>query len=679
MSFKTFSDKDCQHSAYDLKYCPLSFGDAPVHGMLCRVEPSSRSAVHNHVEPEYFYFLSGHGVVHLDQQSVELRAGEGIQVSAFVNHVVENKSATEPLQFLSFYWEKTVTEAEKQRLSAPRTLIFSTPPTPNGDLHLGHLSGPYLAADIYRRFLHASGNQAYHVTGRDDHQSYVMSKAQIDGRSPRDIADTYADCMQKTLTNYQIDLNYFIEPNSDGAYAAFVHRLFLKLYDAGFIIEKEEPAAFSADDQCYLHEAFIRGRCPFCHRESDGNACEECGRPNDCVSLTQSYARVSKQNVAIGSCKRLYFKMSLLAESLEEYVKSTPMSAHALTLSQAMITDGLPDICVSHVGEWGIPIPVKGFEQQRLYVWFEMAFGYLWAALQLAPAAIEDEWEKIQWSYRQAEAQVVHFYGFDNTFYHTLLFPAVYFALGGLTPPGAHIINELLDLDGSKFSTSRGHLIWGRDFLKTAPLDSIRWFLCEVRPEGMRSNFKLADFSSNVNSLFSETLQCWVMELGASITTEFNGMVPEPGAWSDEQRHFYNMILSLRHQVLDAYHAHYFSPRTITALLRNIAVTSHRFQQTQLLYLDKRTVSNYLRTALALSCWALKLFALLAKPITPTYSLHLLTWLTIPVEQAFTDTAFVSSGTVLDSMQMPTWPVLLEDRILESLPAGVVADAMVCS
>ncbi|MDP3704527.1 MAG: class I tRNA ligase family protein [Legionellaceae bacterium] len=669
MTYQLFSALDCTQTAYDLHYFPLDFGDAPVHGMLCNVEPSARSRVHNHIEVEFFFFLSGHGVVHVDKEEVNVSAGMGIRIAAFSNHIVENKSESEPLHFISCYWENPTPEIEEVAIVVPEetTLVFATPPTPNGDLHLGHLSGPYLAADIYRRYVSESGASAYYATGQDDHQTYMVTKAKAEHSEPQKVADKYAQRIRTTLDGYGVQLDYFIEPNKNEAYSQFVKRIFMTLYNAGYIVEKEEPAAFSADSKRYLNEAFIRGKCPYCQRESDGNACEECGRPNRCVDMTEAYERLTGQPVISKTCKRLYFRMSLLNDALSEYIKSTPMSAHALSVSQKMMTDGLPDICVSHINTWGIQVPLPQYHDQIIYVWFEMAASYLWAALNLAPDDIKDEMDKIKWFYNRENTRVVHFYGFDNTYYHTLLFPAVYFALGGLNPPSAHVVNELLDLDGSKFSTSRGHLIWGRDLLHTAPADYIRWFLSEVRPEGVRSNFKLSSFSRSVNQLFSVVLKEWTVGLTDCIALNFNNAIPEPGAWTSEQRRFYNALLFFRHQTLENYAIDSFSLRAVTKTLNDLADAALDFQTTQIQYFDKAYLSDNLRTTLALSVLAVKIFALLARPIIPTISVNLLSYIGLSRDVSLTDITFVSSQTQLKIKELPHFIALDEHDILAQL------------
>jgi methionyl-tRNA synthetase len=644
MTIEVFKLKDYEHKKYNVSYHSLHFDNAPLSGMVGQIEPGESSLLHNHFEVEYFLFLSGVGHVNIDNQIFDVVGGMGIKIPAFSNHIIKNKSQTEELRFLSFYWSDS--SLEPPIIKKPNdTLIFATPPTPNGDMHLGHLSGPYLAADIYRRFLLESGSKAIYATGRDDHQTYLVVKAHAENTTPMQIANENADKIQRTLQQCEIKLDYFIEPNATGSYSEFVRRFFKKLYDAGLIVAKEEHAAFSADETRYLHEGFIRGICPYCERESDGNACEECGRPNKCVDLKEAKDRISSKPSKSKLCKRLYFQIGKFKDDLIQYINTIPMSAHAMAASHQILSDKQLEICVSHPGDWGIQVPIDEFQNQIIYVWFEMALGYLWAALNLAPKDITDEMEKICWFYNREENEVVHFYGFDNTFYHTILFPAVYLALGNIKLPSAHVVNELLDLEGSKFSTSRNHLIWGRDLFNKVPVDYGRWYLSKVRPEGTRSNFVVEDFIQSVNHFFAENLNKLTGNLSQLLVNHFSGEIPESGAWTVEQRAFYHKILAMHTEVLHLYQIANFSPRKITQVLASLIDITLNFLVSHEFFLNSEETYDYARTGTALAVLSLKIFALLARPILTDTSLHLLSAMGYSVNHPLHDTSFVPSGT----------------------------------
>lgn len=645
-----YSYSELMGKSYGVDYTSLNFGDAPLHGMIGQLDPGTTSRIHNHYETEIFIFLSGNGVVHVDGVKIDVTPGMGVKAPAFSNHYIEN-THTDILKFMSFYWCDNVSDLQlTHHENKEKTLIFSAPPTPNGDLHLGHLSGPYIAADIYKRYLQQCSYTAFHATGRDDHQTYVYRKAMHDNLAPAALADLYSDAIRKTLHQSDVTIDYYHNPQMQNGYKEFIRDLFNTLYQNGYIVEKDEMATFSSVDDRYLHEAYISGICPFCQRNSDGNACEECGRPNACVDLINAYEKQTNQPPSIKPCTRLYFRLSQFAHQLDEYIKTTPMSAHAFTLSQHMLADGLPDICVSHPGEWGISIPVPGFEDQRIYVWFELALSYLWSANQ-----INHEF------YTDNENQVVHFIGFDNAYYHTILFPAIYFALGLKKQPHAYVVNELLDLNGSKFSTSRNHAVWTKDILKVVSVDYMRWVLCEVRPEGKRSDFTLSQFTSVINQIFPGILKTWISQLSRILNSNFNNIIPESGAWISEQKQFLNLILSYRENVITHYKIESFSPRNITAILNNLAKAACDFTRTQSILTEHHSTRDYLRTSVALSVLALKIFALLARPVTPHIATQILSALNISDDILLTDTGFVAAETEFNPSYLPDLTYLTEE------------------
>lgn len=653
--------------AYDLACRSIDIGDAPVGAMVCTVEPGKQSRIHNHFETESFLIIEGSGVVRSGDEQIEVSTGQVVRVPPFADHIVENTGAKTPLRFLSVFWEGDAARPAQTEAPAPRpALIFSTPPTPNGDLHLGHLAGPYLGADVYRRFVEACGVKAMHATGRDDHQTYVVTRAHQADATPQATADEFAARIRETLRACDIDLGYFIEPDRSGDYAAFVRDVVATLYQAGYIVEKTEDALFDATSGRYLHEAYVTGECPHCGHSSDGNACEQCGRPNQCVDLKRPVSKFDGLAPVRKPLKRLYFRLGAVADRLGDYVKSTPMSARALALSQAMLDDGLPDIAVAHPGEHGIAAPVAGFEGHRIYVWFEMAAGYLWAAAHAdAPGAL-DLREASRRFYGQNEAQVVHFFGFDNSYYHTILFPAVYLALDwGLVPPQAHVVNELLDLEGKKFSTSRRHLIWGRDLLACAPADYVRWYLCEVRPEGLRTDFSCPDFAARVNALFAGTLKTWLADLDNLLTGRFDGALPATGAWTPEHRAFYERMLALRRACLDHCAVDAFSPQQVTRALGAMVSEAARFLMAQSRLAESGGAWDYLRTVAALSAWALKLFAILSRPITPGLAASLLAVLDIDRDVTMADTDFPPAGARPDFTRVPPLPPVDARRVEE--------------
>ncbi|MFD1747308.1 class I tRNA ligase family protein [Rhizobium helianthi] len=614
---KKISMFEAQTRSYNLdcRYVQLAGSNANLMG--CVLAPGEQSEGHNHLEQEIFIFTDGIGRVETGGHVVDVGPGDAVLFEGFENHIITNTSGDAPLRFHSIYWEGGARTSTQTDDTERDLLIFSTPPTPNGDLHLGHLSGPYLAADVLRRVAARSGRKARHVTGRDDHQTYVETCARREGMNSMQCADHYAAAIRATWQSFGIPLNGFIEPKADAAYADFVKAGLRRLHERGLIKEITAPAYFEPSG-IQAHEAHISGACPHCNESSDGNACEACGRPNHCVDLGGAKSKTGAP-LEIREHKQLVFRLSSFADQLGQYVKTANMPAHALALSLRMIRDGLPDIAISHRSDWGIRHDLAGFEDQVVYVWFEMAFGYLWAAGADKGGSFDDQIARAALTYNNGD--VTHCYGFDNAYYHTLLFPAVYMALG-LTPPSTHIVNELLDLDGAKFSTSRRHLIWGRDLIRSVPLDYARYMLMSRRPEGRRENFVPKAAITEINSIFAEKLNR-IIERFAEIAKVMDGKSCEPGAWLPDQRRFFAFLQRQDLAQQDAASADGFSPRRLAANIREIIEECEAFQATQSCLFADASTFNYARTAQALTGLALTLVARAADPIMPELAAQL--------------------------------------------------------
>ncbi|MEL7485601.1 MAG: class I tRNA ligase family protein [Pseudomonadota bacterium] len=614
----------------------------------CMVPPGAESATHNHFENELFYFTSGEGEVTNGEETIRVGPGKAVLFEGFEPHTIRNLDPDAPLAFLSLYWPASVEASTDNDIEAPAPLlVFSTPPTPNGDLHLGHLSGPYLAGDMLRR---ATPGVSYHVTGRDDHQSYVALKAEQAGVAPDALAEENAEAILSTLEAAQIPLAHFISPDQKGPYASFIREGVRRLAEAGVIVARAEEAAFDPTGR-YLHEAFISGACPHCGEGSDGNACEACGRPNACVDLRDARGTLTGARPKSVVVERLYFRLSAYERELKAYVATADLPAHVCSLCLAMIEDGLPDICISHPGEWGVACPIDGLCDQRVYVWFEMAFGYLWAASAVSgetdPARAFEAAARVY----NGDMRIAHCYGFDNAWYHALFFPAIYIALG-VAPPRHHIVNEFLDLEGLKFSTSRNHLIWGRDLLEAWPADYVRFALAAYRPEGARADFSRRAAAALVREIFCETLQGWLEDIETRAGS-FDWIAPESGAWSADQAAYYRDLVARSERVQHATRLRSFSPRKIAEEFAGLVRSAALFARSQRAYFEDGSISagNYRRTALSLDLVGLSLLRDIARILTPELGGALGDYLrgATSVDRTFGSADFLAAGGRLPS------------------------------
>lgn len=654
-----FDFYDYTAQAYDLRCRPFAPEGAPAGAMVCEVAPGQASRIHNHAEHEAFLVLEGHGTVTDGISRKPIKAGQGVSFAPFVNHIIENHDATHPLRMISIYWMGDLKDAFSDGVesgNAPDdTLVFSTPPTPNGDLHLGHLSGLYLAGDILNRALRQRGAQSSHVTGRDDNQTYVRLAALRSDLQPQDVADKHAKLIGKTLKAAGIAPDGFIAPDREGPYAAFVNDVIARLMRSGHIEARRAPAFIDANGDV-LHEAYVRGSCPHCGAQADGNACEACGMPIGCTALIDPRDNRTGAPVRVAEVERLFFRLSALHGDIARIIKQMHMPARAYACSQAILDAGLPDIAITQPSQWGLPVRVPGFTDQIVYVWFEMAAGYLFgAAKTMNPQANTPD--EILAAARRAytpERAVVHCYGFDNTWYHTILFPAVHAALDSrLAMPRAHIVNALLDLQGAKFSTSRNHLIWAADLLREVPSDAVRFGLCLSRPQDVRSDFDLARFLEQAGHLFTGILPQW-RDGVALLLAPHEAKVPEPGAWLADQQAYLQRMQALSRNIDHLLTPDGFDPRAAARLLRDFAVDSQRFCAAQEQLGAEGPMRDYARTAAALGALGFKAFGVLAAPVMPDLAANIRAAFSHPSDDAREALAFLPTGSTFEPARIVT-------------------------
>jgi methionyl-tRNA synthetase len=624
-------DPDAFYAAYGIRCQHVApwegVSEAPFATTWCSVPPGGVARAHKHQEHESFVIVRGHGRMSVDGETAEVGPGDVVAMPPFSVHELTNASADEELLFLDLVWEAMGEAAERNRqaLAAGRergrreVLVTATPPTPNGNLHVGHLSGPDLGADVHTRYLRLRGHLAHYLSGVDDHQSYTEVRAMRDGQTARAVADRFGDAMAETLSRAAIELDLFARPQRSPHHVALVQRVFGEMFESGHLVARRAPTLWCERCRMFLFEAHVVGRCPRCGEGSNGNACEACGWPNDCVDLVEPRCRHCDGVPQVRPLERIYFPLAPWAGELEEWWSRTPMSPHLRWLCEDMLSRGLPDIAVSQRTDWGVRVPVAGFEEQAIYVWFEMGPGYLAATQEMLDRqGGGGGWREV-WG--EGGRDVVQFFGFDNGYFHALLFPATFLAWDpGIRLPAAFVTNEFYRYEGSKFSTSRNHAMWGPELLDRVPVDAARFFLAWDGPEREQSNFTLARLRDTVERELVEGWEPWLRELGARVAEEFDGALPGTGAWSADQQRFFDRLVELSAEVAAAYEAETFSPQRAVRLLSELVRLARRFAAAESHWRGLPGRFEERRTAVALEAMAAKVLALGAAPLMPGFA-----------------------------------------------------------
>lgn len=498
--------------------------------------------------------------------------------------------------------------------------VTASPPTPNGDLHLGHLSGPYLGADVVTRYQKLCGAQARYVVGTDDNQSYVPLKAVQNGVSPEAVAADYGDTIEQTLRAAMVQLDHYVRPLRSPHHSRCAREMVRRLHRSGVLVERDSTALYCEGCRQYLCETFVSGGCPHCGSGADGNVCEQCGHPNGGADLVAPTCKLCGRVPVPRALRRLFFPLSRFTDQLTRYWDGTQMPPHVRALCESVARAGLPDIAVTHPSSWGLPVPVAGYDEQRINPWFEMAPGYLASAAECRGEPVrESEPIAEAWNIMGAQ-QVVQCFGYDNGFFHTALYPAVFMALGEVRLPDVFLINEFYRLDGAKFSTSRKHAIWAKDFLAAEPVDAVRYYLCCDRPAATRTNFTLSGFRDVVDRELIGTWQAWLDELGERLAAEFGGTSPVIAGWRSDHDHFLRYLTTTVTQVADTLEAACFAPDRAARLLGELVRTSRDFGRS---WDQARTAAGcdgHRQSARALEYTAARTLASLAYPIMPGFA-----------------------------------------------------------
>jgi methionyl-tRNA synthetase len=513
---------------------------------------------------------------------------------------------------------------------ARRIVVTSAPPNPNGDLHLGHLAGPFLGADVLRRYLCQTGHQVCYVGYSDDYSCYVPRRASELGCGPEETAHVFGRRMEQTLGLADMSHDYFTHPLREPVHSAVVQRYFRELWDRGAFEVAELPVYWCAQCERYLYEAEMRGLCQFCAAPSDGFYCEECGQPQDSAGLAEPRCTACRSRPETRTQRRIVFPLENYRELLREYYTDRPMRPRLRAYLDGMLSRPLPATPVSRESGYGIPVPLPEWFGHILDTWYSGIWGYVAATVGHAVAVGRPEEARAVWA--DPRTGVFQFIGFDCSFSHAILWPALLLAHGGFRLPDQVVTNEFYRLEGEKFSTSRGHAIWGNEFLRRVPADQLRFYLCLTGPERAQTSFSAADFAGTVREVLVDGLQRWLDTVFRLSHQDFGGAAPAAEPAADGPLAELSKTLAV--QVAAALEPDGFSPQSAAAILRE-AVESCCTALAGLLDLRERDPDRY-PAGLALHLDTAARLAAVAAPIMPAFSRLAWTALGLPFSDAVT-------------------------------------------
>ncbi|MCH8351508.1 MAG: methionine--tRNA ligase [Chloroflexi bacterium] len=401
-------------------------------------------------------------------------------------------------------------------------------PYANGPLHLGHVAGCYLAADIFARYHRLKGSDVLMVSGSDSHGTPITVRADREGVTPEEILNRYHPQFLETWDKLGISFDLFTSTHTEN-HEKVVHDLFRVLLERGYLYKKFTLLAYCPDCDRFLPDRYVEGVCPHCGFErARGDQCDNCGRTLDPQDLLQARCVLSGTEPEFRESEHFFLKLSAFQEPLLDWVNQQHhWRPNVLNFTRRFLEGGLKDRAITRDLQWGVPIPLEGYEGKRIYVWFEAVTGYLsaateWAQRNGSPDGWQDYW-------KDPNTKSYYFIGKDNIPFHTIIWPAMLMAYGGLNLPYDVPANEFLSLEGRKFSTSENWAVWVHDYLDRYDPDPLRYLLSINMPESGDTDFSWAEFVRRNNDELVATYGNLVHRVLSFTYRNFDGNVPSPG------------------------------------------------------------------------------------------------------------------------------------------------------
>ena len=418
-----------------------------------------------------------------------------------------------------------------------RILIGVAWPYANGPLHLGHIAGAYLPADVFARYHRMRGNEVLMVSGSDSHGAPITMRADAEGVPPREVVERFHASFLESWERLGISFDLFTTTMTDN-HREVTHDLWRTLQEQDYIYESSMKVAYSPDFDRFLPDRYVRGVCPKCQFEdARGDQCDNCGSILDPVDLGKPAYNVDGERypVEIRDTEHQFLRLSAFGDQLAAWVEEQRhwrLNVRNFTLG--FLREGLKDRAITRNLDWGLPVPTEGYEDRRIYVWFEAVIGYLsasveWAARKGEPDAWRPFWE-------DPSTRAYYFVGKDNIPFHTIIWPAMLMGQDAYILPYDVPANEFLNLEGRQLSTSRNWAVWVPDYLDRFPPDPLRYHIAANLPETSDADFTWSEYVRRNNDELVATFGNLVHRVLTQVYRNFDRCVPDPGDLGEADR-----------------------------------------------------------------------------------------------------------------------------------------------
>ena len=537
-----------------------------------------------------------------------------------------------------------------------RTLVTTALPYANGPVHIGHLAGVYVPADIYVRYKRMKGDEVLFIGGSDEHGVPIAIKAKAEGVSPQEVVDRYHTLIKESFARLGIDFDIYSRTTSE-THEKTATEFFTKLYESGKLIEQTSEQYYDPEAKQFLADRYITGTCPHCHNErAYGDQCEACGTSLSATDLIDPHSAISGAKPELRETKHWYLPLGDYESFLREWILDghKEWKPNVYGQCKSWLDLGLQPRAVTRDLDWGIPVPLQGAEGKVLYVWFDAPIGYISNTKELLP----DSW-RTWWC--DPETRLIHFIGKDNIVFHCIIFPAMLKAEGSFNLPDNVPANEFLNLEGDKISTSRNWAIWLHEYLDEMPgkEDVLRYVLTANAPETKDNDFTWRDYQARNNNELVAIYGNFVNRALVLTHKYFDGKVPPLGRLTEIDEEMLREVAAIPAELDDQLEHFHFREALKTAM--QLARIGNKYladtEPWKVIKSDPDRVATILHLALQLVGNLSIAFA----PFTPFSTRRLLSMLQVE-EGGFAFSRFGATDLLPEGHQLGT-PELLFDKI----------------
>ena len=534
-------------------------------------------------------------------------------------------------------------------MSKNRYTITAALPYTNGPIHIGHLAGVYVPADIYARYLRMKGEDVFFVCGSDEHGVAISIRAKREGKSPKELIDHYHNMIKSSFDDFGISFDHYGR-TSDPIHHQTASDFFKTLYDKGDFIEETTEQLYDEEVEQFLADRFVVGTCPHCgHKEAYGDQCESCGRSLNATDLINPTSTLSGSVPVTKATKHWFLPLDRYQSFLEDWIlkgHAEDWKPNVYGQVKSWLDDGLKARAVTRDLDWGIPVPVPGGENKVLYVWFDAPIGYISATKEWAEKNNTD-WEPY---WKDQNTKLIHFIGKDNIVFHCIIFPAMLHAEGSYVLPTNVPANEFLNLEGQKLSTSKNWAVWLHEFLEDFPgkQDVLRYVLTANAPENKDNDFTWRDFQARNDNELVAIYGNFINRIVVLTHKYYDGVVPVPNAKSQVDEETLVELQGLPTQIGIAVESYRF--REASQLLLKIARLGNKYLADEEPWKQQKTDPERVKTIMYNGLQIAAVLAIASTPFLPQTADKLKQILGLPLESKWNDLAqaeFVPAGTVL--------------------------------